>query len=76
MLIFILVGKEVLLVWTKSALIMSFPARTINKTPHVYPVGVLRHYIFIISQLWLTSYPRKYSGSSGDRNSWYQQRNL
>ena len=24
----------------------------------VYPVGVLHHYIFIISQLWLTSHPR------------------
>ena len=31
--IFILVGKGVLLVCIKSALIMSFPARTINKTP-------------------------------------------
>ena len=30
---FILVGKEVLLVWIKSALIMSFPARTVNNTP-------------------------------------------
>ena len=24
----------------------------------VYPVGILHHYIFIISQLWLTSHPR------------------
>ena len=24
----------------------------------VYPVGVLHHYIFIISQLWLTSHPK------------------
>ena len=24
----------------------------------VYPVGVLHHYIFMISQLWLTSHPR------------------
>ena len=24
----------------------------------VYPVGVLHHYIFIISQMWLTSHPR------------------
>ena len=24
----------------------------------VYPVGVLHHYIFIFSQLWLTSHPR------------------
>ena len=31
--IFILVGKLVLLVCIKSALIMSLPARTINKTP-------------------------------------------
>ena len=31
--IFILVEKVVLLVCTKSVLIMSFPARTINKTP-------------------------------------------
>ena len=31
--IFILVGKVVLLVCKKSALIMSFPARKINKTP-------------------------------------------
>ena len=31
--IFISVGKVVLLVCIKSALIMSFPARTINKTP-------------------------------------------
>ena len=23
-----------------------------------YPVGVFHHYIFIISQLWLTSHPR------------------
>ena len=37
--IFILIGKEILLVWTKSALIMSFPARTINVTPHNYVVG-------------------------------------
>ena len=27
------VGKEVLLVWIRSDLIMSFPTRTINKTP-------------------------------------------
>ena len=32
--IFILVGKVVLLVCIKSGLIMSFTARTINKTPH------------------------------------------
>ena len=31
--IFILVGKVVLLVCIRSALIMSFPARTVNKTP-------------------------------------------
>ena len=31
--IFIFVGKVVLLVCIKSALTMSFPARTINKTP-------------------------------------------
>ena len=31
--IFILVGKVVLLVCVKSALIMSFPERTINETP-------------------------------------------
>ena len=34
--IFILVGKVVLLVCIKSGLIMSFPARTINKTPLNY----------------------------------------
>ena len=33
MLVFILVGKGVLLVCIKSALIISFPARTIHKTP-------------------------------------------
>ena len=32
--IFISVGKVVLLVCIKSSLIISFPARTINKTPH------------------------------------------
>ena len=39
---------------------------------HVAPY----HYIFIISQLWLTPHPRSTVGFTGHRNSWYQQRNL
>ena len=27
-------------------------------TALIYSVGVLNHYIFIVSQLWLTSHPR------------------
>ena len=39
--IFILVEKAVLLVYIKSALIMSFPVRTINKTPLKYSHGAI-----------------------------------
>ena len=54
--IFILVGKVVLSVCIKSTLIMSCPARTINKSPHEHSTllgddsdGVLKMKIFLPS---------------------------
>ena len=45
--IFILVGEVVLLVCIKSASIMSFPARIINKTPLNLPIRMWKEIITV-----------------------------